>query len=81
LKKDLSVKFPDHLSLPTYEDAFVQQNDTKLIRELSKGKVWSLNDLKWQCSLRLGLKKTLKKGSEKSRDSQKNLVYLNSKLF
>lgn len=55
LKKDLSVKIPDHLSLPTYEDAFVHQNDTKLIRELCKGKVWSLNDLKWQCSLRLGL--------------------------
>ena len=57
----MSVKIPDHLSLPAYDDSFVQQNDAKLVRELTKGKVWSLNDLKWQCSLRLGLSKTVKK--------------------
>lgn len=47
LKKDLTTKDPDHLSLPVYDDSFVAKNDTKLVRELVRKTPWSLNDLKW----------------------------------
>lgn len=52
-KQDLYLRIPEHLALPKYDDSFVNKNDPKLLRELTKGNLKStLNELKWKCSLR-----------------------------
>lgn len=52
--RDMRGKVPDHLSLPKYDDSFIKvDNSCELVRILKKGQsTASLNDLRWQTTLR-----------------------------